>query len=87
MKDQTEYCLIHRPKGTTEYYIPADYTIGWDLTKCRHEIERYREIVDTDDWEIGIRTVTPWSICQNWPKKVEEPTLHGIVTEPSKEGA
>ena len=53
----------------------------------KEEPERYREIVDTDDWEIGIRTVTPWSICQNWPKKVEEPTLPGIVTEPSKEGA
>lgn len=87
MKDQTEYCILHRPKGTTEDYIPADYTIGWDIAICRHEVERCRKIVDTDDWEIGVRTVTPWSICQSCPKKVEEPTPTGGVTEPSKQGA
>ena len=48
-----------------------------DREAIREIAKKYREIAEDDEWEIGIREVSPWCICKPAPKP-ETPMLPGL---------
>ena len=82
----SEFCLIHRDKGSTDDFEPAPYTVGWTHDECMKQLPKYREIDYESEWEIGIREVSPWCLCRS-SKKPEAPTLPGLeIVKESENG-
>ena len=73
----SEFCLIHRDKGSNDSFEPALYTIGWTYDECAKQLPKFREIAEDDEWEIGTREASPWCICKPAPKP-ETQTLPGL---------
>ena len=74
---QIEYCLVYRKRGSSDDYAAAPYTIGWTQEECEKQLPKYRDIAYDDEWEIGMREVSPWRLLGQKPE-VKEQQLPGL---------